>query len=258
MIPEKRRQKIYNYIKTEKTATISEISREFDVSKITVRRDIDKLSKEGLLRKVYGGAATKRFYSKEPSLFNRIAKNVEYKKRIALEAIKRISDGDTIAMIAGSTSLELVKLLEQKENINVIAASPHIINELCDLKRNNKFNGEIFCTGGIWKGEPDDLFVGTHATSIFNDIRIKIAFIGILAINIEDGFMANTIFEAELTRKIISSSEKVIAIGDHTKFGKTAFSKVGSIDLIDEIITDSELDKKILFEYNKMVKITLC
>jgi len=258
MIPEERRQKISDYIKAEKTVSINQISKKFNISEITVRRDLDKLSKQGAINKVYGGATLGILYPKESSLFKRMQENVEVKKRIASEAFKRISEkSTTIAMIAGSTTLELVKLLEQRGNINVVTVSPHILNALCDLKRQNKFNGEIMCTGGIWRNDPDDLFVGTHAINFFDNVRIEVSFLGLLAIDLKGGFMCNSTFEAELIRKIVSSSETVIGIGDHTKFGRTAFAQIGPIDLLDEIITDSKLDERIFTAFNKKVKVTL-
>lgn len=258
MIPEERRQRISDYIKTEKTVSLNQISKKFSVSEITIRRDLDKLSKQGAINKVYGGATVVTLYPKESSLIKRMKENIEIKKKIASEAFKRISEkSTTIAMIAGSTTLELVGLLEQRGNINVITVSPHILNALCDLKRQNKFNGEIMCTGGIWRNDPDDLFVGTHAINFFDNVRIEISFLGLLAIDLEDGLMCNSTFEAELLRKIISSSEKVIGIGDHSKFGRTAFAQIGPIDLLDEIITDKELDEKIFTAFSKKVKVTL-
>lgn len=258
MIPEERRQKISDFIKTEKTVSINQISEKFNISEITVRRDLDKLSKQGAINKVYGGATTGIFYPKESSLFNRLKENVEIKKRIASEAFKRIPEkSTTIAMIAGSTTLELVELLEQRGNINVVTVSPHILNALCDLKRQNKFNGEIMCAGGIWRNDPDDLFVGTHAINFFDNVRIEISFLGLLAIDLEDGLMCNSTFEVELLRKIVSSSEKVIGICDHSKFGRTAFAQIGPIDLLDEIITDKELDEKIFTAFSKKIKVTM-
>jgi DeoR/GlpR family transcriptional regulator of sugar metabolism len=258
MIPEERRQKISDYIKAERTVSINQIGKKFNISEITIRRDLDKLSKQGAINKVYGGATIGNPYLKESSLYKRMKENVEIKKRIAFEAFKRISEkSTTIAMIAGSTTLELVKLLEQRGNINVVTVSPHILNALCDLKRQNKFNGEIICTGGIWRNDPDDLFVGMHAINFFDNVRIGVSFLGLLAIGLENGLMCNSTFEAELIKKIISASEIVIGICDHTKFGKTAFAQIGPINLLDEIITDKELDEKIFTSFNKKVKITL-
>ena len=258
MIPDERRNKIVDYLKIKKTLTIPKISEKFNISEITVRRDLNILSKEGDVKKVYGGATILNSFLGENTLFKRIQMYPEEKKKIASEAIKRISEGDTVVIESGSTCIELVNKLSKKSNIRIITAAPHIINKLSDLKRRGKFEGEILCSGGILRGDPDDIFLGPQAISFFNGIKIDIAFFGILAFSLNDGWMAPSIFEAELTRKIISCSKKVIGITVHSKFGKTSFSKIGPISLFDEIITDSGLDKETLKIYQKNVKITLC
>ncbi len=257
MIPEERRNKIIEYIYSKKTVTISEISKKFDISEITVRRDFDILSKSGKIKKIYGGAAKSQDANKEPYFFRRINLNIEEKKKIAAEAVKRINDGNTVLLESGSTCLELAKLLKYKKGLNVITAAPHIINILCNLKNNNDFNNEIFCCGGVWRGEPDDLFVGPQAIRFFDDIKIDIAFFGLLAINLEYGWTASSIYEVELTKKIISSSDKVIGISDSSKFNKKSFIKIGSLDLFNEIITDCSLSEENKERYGKKVNLTL-
>jgi len=257
MIPEERRNKIVEYIRSKETAALPEISKKFKIAEITVRRDFNILSKLGVIKKVYGGATIKSNFFQEPIFLKRINDNREEKRRIAKEAVKRISDNSTILLESGTTCLELAKLLEQKKNINVITAAPHIVNILCDLKRENKFYGEVLCCGGIWRGDPDDLFIGPKAMNFFDGIRISIAFFGILAINLKDGWMAPSSFEAELTRRIVSSSEKVIGITDHSKFNRISFTKIGPVGLFDEIITDTGLSKEDLEKYQNEVKITI-
>jgi DeoR/GlpR family transcriptional regulator of sugar metabolism len=258
MIPEERRQKIVDYIESKKTATIPEIGKEFGVSEITVRRDLNSLSSQGMIRKTYGGATAVNTFIQEPVFLQRIYENREEKKRIAAEAVRRISDGDTVLIESGSTCLELVKFLSQKKDIRVITTAPHILNALCDLKRAGRFEGEILCCGGLWRQEPD-IFVGPQAMSFFDSIRINIAFFGLVAINLKDGWMGSNIFEAELTKKIISSSEKIIGVTVHTKFEKISFTKIGSLTLFSEIITDNNLPPETLERYRKaMINVTVC
>ena len=256
MIPEERRNRILDEIQSSGTASISEISKKFNVSKITVRRDLDNLKKMSLIKKVYGGAAVLNNFFQEPSLSDRISVNRIEKKQIAIEAIKRISNNSTILLESGTTCLELAKLLEQKKNINVITAAPHIINTLCNLKRENRFTGEILCCGGIWRPESDDFFVGTQAINFFDGIRIDISFFGLCAINIKDGWMAPSSFEADLISKIVSASDKVIGITHHSKFQRISFTKVGPVNLFDEIITDKGISEQDLNNFKDIVKIT--
>lgn len=257
MIPTDRRNKIVDYIRNKKTATIQELCKQFNISEITLRRDFNILVEGGIIKKVYGGATINNNIPVEASLLKRMGKNIEEKRKIASEAIKRISDGDTILLESGTTCLEVVKLFEDKKNVNVITASPHIINMVCSMKRENKFNGELLSCGGLWRGEPDDIFVGPHAISFFDHIKINISFFGIFAINLEDGWMAPSIFEAELTKKIIKCSDKIIGIADHTKFNNVSLTNIGPLNLFDEIITDNGLSKEDIKKYGNVIKITI-
>ncbi|MBN2073099.1 MAG: DeoR/GlpR transcriptional regulator [Actinobacteria bacterium] len=257
MIPEARRNRIIDYIKNKRTVTIPEVSREFDISEITVRRDFDRLVKKGLINKVYGGATIIDRDSFEPVLAQRMQENTADKRRIAREALNRISDGDIILVEAGTTCLELVKILSLKKKLKVISAAPHILNALIDLNRNGRFDGEIMSCGGIWQKDPDDFFAGPQALRFFEGIKIDISFFGIFSIDLKDGWMTPNIFEVELTKVIIGASRKVIGITHHSKFNRTGFTKIGSIDLFDEIITDSGIEEKDLKDYGEKVKITV-
>ena len=250
MIPEERRREIINFVRERVTTTISDISQTFKISEITVRRDLDRLSKEGFIRKVYGGVTIPNTLATEPIFLARINENIEEKRKIASEAIKRIEDGQTVLIESGTTCLELVKLLPQKKNLRVISTGPPLINALCSLKRQKLFDGEIICSGGIWREEPD-IFIGPHAVEFFRHIRINVAFLGVVALNLEDGIMVSSQFEAELSKKIIACSKRVIALTDHTKFEKISFTKIGNLTLFDEIITDDGIDPKLLEKYRK-------
>ena len=258
IIPEERRGQILKYLADKKTATIEDICKTFDISEVTVRRDINKLSLNGLIKKVYGGVTIPVSYTSGPVFVERRNKNLEEKRRIAAEAVKRINDEDTILIESGTTCLELVKLIHQKKNLTIISSGAHIINALCDLRRQKLFDGEIICSGGIWREQPD-IFIGPHAVEFYQKVKINVAFIGILALNLEDGVMLSNQFEAELQRHILSCSQRRIALADHTKFDKVSFTKVGSLSLFDEIITDSGIDQSTLDRYKKAkVKITIC
>ena len=257
LIPVERRQQIIDYLLLKKIATISEISKKFNISEMTVRRDLIILIKEELLEKVFGGVMVNT-KSREPLFNQRIVTNILEKKKIAQEALKRINDNDVIFIESGTTCLELAKLLNSKKNITVITAAPHILTELRNLKNNNNFNGEIMCCGGYLRGDPDDIFIGERAIEFFNNIKINITFFGILAINFKDGWMVSSSFEAELVRKVASVSNKTIGIMDSSKFNNTSFSKVGPINLLNEIITDNKyINKNIKNDIGKRIKLTV-
>jgi DeoR family transcriptional regulator, fructose operon transcriptional repressor len=257
LIPIERRQQIIDHIAPKKVATISEISKVFNISEMTIRRDLLIMTEEGLLEKVYGGVIVSK-RNKEPLVNQRISENILAKQKIAGEAIKRISDNDIVFIESGTTCLELVKLLNSKKNLTIITAAPHILFELSNQKNNNGFNGEVMCCGGYLRGDPDDLFIGERAIEFFNNLRINVAFFGILGINIADGFMVSNTFEAALLKKVMSVSNKSIGLADSSKFNKFSFIKVGPVEIFDEIITDTTfLDQDTINDFKNIIELSL-
>ena len=257
MIPKRRREETYKYINTHGTVTLKEISEKFNITIFTVRRDFNLLIEEGLIEKVYGGASIKKEIRTENGVAERIRINIDEKTRIAQEALKRIFTGANIFIEAGSTGLALVSAIRGKNGINIITISPHIANAVAGLKRDNDFSGTLYCTGGIWMKDPDDIYYGPHALSYFNNINIDIAFIGSVALDLKNGLMVPSTGELELLKKVISVSNKVIGIVDSTKFGKRSLNNVGLLSLFDEIITDKNLGEEEAKKYLSETKITL-
>jgi DeoR/GlpR family transcriptional regulator of sugar metabolism len=257
MIPQARRNKILEYVRQKKTATISEIAEKFNFSEVTIRRDLSSLAKENQIKKVYGGCMAVDDVVREPVFLQRIHENIIEKNRIAQEAQKRISDGDIVLLESGSTCLELAKNLSGKKGLKIITTCPHILNTLCDMKRSGKIDGDIMCSGGIWREEPD-IFIGPQAINFFNGLKINIAFFSPVAMNLEDGWMGANSFEVELLRKIVSVSEKVIGIMISSKLEKISLAGIGPASLFDEIITDSSLPEDIYKKYTAAgIKITV-
>ena len=256
IIPEIRRNKIIEFIKINKTISLVELINEFNVSEITIRRDLSLLEKRGLIDKIYGGATKKPEQISEIRYLRQLSKMVNEKRRIAVECSKRIKDNYIILLHGGTTCLEIAKNISTKKNLTIITCFPPIIEHLWKESAHNKRSFDIFCPGGKLN-IASNLFTGDHGQVFFDNIVIDLSFIGVIALNPFDGFMTTTKEEANLLKSIVKSSKKIIAPADHSKFSKTAFIKVGLLDDIDEIITDKGLSNEVINEFSKFnLKIT--
>jgi len=250
MYPEDRRGRILNFIKSRDFTDVQEIAQKFAVSDITVRRDLLILAKSGLINRVYGGVKSSMPSIGEPVFYEHIKEYHEQKQAIARKAIKHINDGDTVFLDSGSTVLELAKILPSKKNLKVITWGLHILDALCSLARKGEFDGEILCCGGTWRKDPD-LFIGPQSIRFFDDIIINKAFLGIIAVNLEFGWMGSSLIEVEATKKIMSISEKTIGLMISKNFGKTAIARIGMIDDLPLVITDNDAEPAILEKYRE-------
>ncbi|MCE5329203.1 DeoR/GlpR family DNA-binding transcription regulator [bacterium] len=255
-IPEKRRIDIRNLILQEKTVSVEKIAKRFNISPITVRRDLEKLQERGLILKVHGGAIAKDNLMSEPVFKERINLYKEEKKRIAVEAAKRINDGDSIIIESGSTCQGLVRHLVNKNNLKIATAGISVAEELLELL-NIKNDFEISVCGGILRAG-SSIYVGPHAVGFFKSINVDKSFIGTVAISVAKGLSTATQFDAELAKAIIDSAKEVILLADSSKFETESYINFMPLTEINEIITDNKLDMKIIEKIKKLgVKITL-
>jgi DeoR/GlpR family transcriptional regulator of sugar metabolism len=242
---ERRQKEILDYILAEEFTEVRKIAVKFQVSEMTVRRDLANLEKSGLIKCVFGGGVEKTGDQSEPSYKLRMYDNSKEKERIALLADKLIRDTDLIFLDIGSTCLYLAKKIINR-NITVVT---NWLPNMIELSKGNKCN--IVNTGGeIDKKELDS--IGIIAYKGISNFHFTKAFIGVGGINGE-GISDFRIEITEIKKKVIQCANEVIILADHSKFGKIAPINVASFKSsnIRKIITadiaqiDSQLIKKI-------------
>lgn len=254
-LPEKRIIEIKELIKKEKTVSVERISQVFNISPLTVRRDLARLDSEGFLNKVHGGAVYRGILESEPVFNDRIKLYTEEKDRIAKEAAKRIDDNDTIILESGSTCLRVVNYLSDKKNLQVSTAGIPIAIELWRLMSFKK-DIEVSVSGGIVR-PGSGIYLGPHAVSYFRSINVDKVFIGAVGVSPEKGITTATQYDSELVKSMVESAKKKILICDSSKFGVDSYVNVITLDKLDEIITDKNIDDLVLKKIKSMgVKIT--
>jgi DeoR/GlpR family transcriptional regulator of sugar metabolism len=255
-IPERRIIELKDLIKTEKIVTVEKLSEIFKTAPITIRRDLERLDREGFVTRVHGGAVYKDSVEPEPVFAEQIKLKREEKSEIAGEASKRINDGNIVVLESGSTCLAMVKYLKDKKNLKVSTAGIPLAYELWNLSMRKK-DLEVSVCGGLIRSN-SSIYVGPHAIDFFNNINADIAFLSPVGVSVDKGISTATDLDAELMRSIIDCSKKTILICDSTKFGKYSYINVAPLTKFKEIITDKALDNDY---YNKIkdndIKITL-
>ena len=147
MLALERRNLILEKLQTERRVVVSELSQLYEVSEETIRRDLDKLEKEGLATKSYGGAVINENVSIDLPFNIRKNQNVGGKQKMAEIVAEMVQDGDHIFLDASTTAVFIAKALKDKERLTVITNSMEILIELSDVSGWN-----IISTGGVMKG----------------------------------------------------------------------------------------------------------
>ena len=256
-MPEKRLIELKEFLSQEKAVTTMRLLEAFDISYLTLRKDLKKLEDEGVIRRVHGGVITKEnsdveepVYIKQRELYN------EEKDRIAFEASKRVDDGDSIILEAGSTIVEMVKYLKDKKNLTVITLGIPTLIELWKLSQ-EKSDLTVFVSGGLLLPKVST-FYGTHSVNFFESVNVDKAFIGAHAVSLENGISSAIHYDLEVMSAIEKCSHTLILLCDSSKFGKYSNFNVLPLKNISEIITDNNLGKSIVDTIESMkIKITI-
>lgn len=246
MLAAERRKRIIDLVHQDKRVLVSDLSRMFEVTEETIRRDLEKLEKDGILSRTYGGAMLNRHTNEDLPFVTRGAINTDIKRNIALKALELINDGDTLMVDPSSTSFEFLKLLGNKNNLTVITNSINILHEFASSGLN------IISSGGSLRHRSLSL-VGPVAHDTIQRYNVDIAVISCKGLDMERGITDSNEPECELKKYMLRQAEKVVLLADHTKFDKTAFTQLVQLNRIDVLITDrkpSDAWLKLLDEQN--------
>ena len=245
-----RRNLIIQYLEEHGRVTVEELAQKFDVTPMTIRRDLQHLEDNNIAVRTFGGAVLKSNLDTEISYEDKSISRKEEKNRIAEYAASIIKDGQIILLDSGTTNMEIAKKLKEKKSLTIVTPDVLLASYLIQST-----DFKTLCTGGYVQNNIGAC-IGSRASDFLRDINVDIGFMGASSVDIERGITTPTIEKAEVKKQIIESSEKVILVTDSSKFGRTSFAKICSIDELDLVITDSNIDKKILEEL-KSLKINI-
>lgn len=234
MLAIERRNAILSKLYLDGKVIVSALSQEFDVTEETIRRDLDKLDKEGLVKKSYGGAVLVQNFSTDLPHSVRKKANVEAKQKIAEKISTLFQDGDCIMLDASSTALLLLNYIRNLKNITLITNSVEALIELSD-----KDDWNVFSTGGKLKKGSLSL-VGPSAEKTIRSFHVDYAVCSSKGLDITRGITDSNEKDSEMKQAIFESAETKILCVDSSKFDKISLIKVGNVNEVDIIATDTE------------------
>jgi len=227
-----RHQLILEKLQKEKYLTVADLCTYFNVSAVTIRKDLSLLEEKGLLYRTHGGASLENPYINERAVNEKEKISVEEKNGIAEAAAKLIVANDSILLASGTTVQALAKFIQPKEKLTVITSSIHVVLHLLPFS-----NVHILQLGGYIRHSAASV-VGSYAQQILDNVSCSKLFLGVDGIDINYGLSTTNLDEAQLNQKMLGSAQKIIVLADSSKFGKKGFAKICNLNQIDEIITD--------------------
>ena len=254
MIPEQRRQALIQTILDQGGATIKDLSERYDVSEMTIRRDLRQLAKEGQVRISHGGAVpistkrgTEQLYSFKETI------NREAKAAIAKYAAEHfVNDNDVIILDPGTTAVHMIPYLKTKTGLTIVTNGLQTIAML----RNHLPQANLICTGGILRGI-SHTFVGPTAEKYFSEFFATRYFVSSVGVTCSEGLTDPQILDTQIKKAMLRSAGETIALLDSSKFGIRSTVKVAALSELHTVITESELDSEIVTKFNEFVDIRI-
>lgn len=228
----KRLDDIKDYIYQQKTVTLDQLCEKFNVSKNTIRRDIDELVQHEKIKKIYGGVTVEGFRSMA-SFDERNITNFEQKQLIAKKAAELVNDNEIIFIDSGSTTMHMIEYIKDRKNLTILT------NSIEATLRSIPFpNINVISLSGILNRKTLS-FTGTSAADVLAQFNISKSFMASTGISTIGGATNSSSSETDIKRTAILKSQKSYLLVDHTKFGVVSLMTFSSFDKIDAVITDA-------------------
>ena len=248
MLKEERHQLILDQVKLNRKVLSSELSIELNVSEDTIRRDLNKLSLKGLIKKVHGGALSKD--ARALSYEERSSCDLKEKNSIAKKAVSLIKDGQVIIMSGSSTNLQLAKIIPTDINATIYTYSLPIALQLTEHP-----SIEIIFIGGKLN-KPAQVTIGLDVVSLISQLRADLCFMGTGGINVSNGMTEPNWEVSHIKKCMIEASDKVIVLCTSNKVNEIKRYTVAPVHKIDAIVTDIDPSDSIFNNFKeKGVKI---
>lgn len=238
----KRRTEILTLLKTNKSVKNEELAELLHTSPLTIRRDLQALEEEGLVKRFYGGATLLDEPSIIESTLDMSKDRISQKHAIAKYAASLIEDGDTIFINTSSTALLILDYLKDKRVVVVT-------NNGKSLQVPLSPNIDLVLTGGQVYGRKQSM-IGDFATFILSKISASKCFLGVSGIEANLGITTSVLQETLINKEMINHSiGPVYILADSTKIGRHSNFSSGDIDKISHLITDSDVSNENVLKF---------
>lgn len=228
-----RRRRILELTRQRGFVSIEGLAEHFSVTPQTIRRDINALCAQDLLRRYHGGAGLPSSVENEPYPTRRVMQ-LEEKRQIAELVAEVVPDRGSLFLNIGTTTEAVARALVRREGLRVITNN---LNVAATLSDNPGF--EVIVAGGLVRSR-DRGIVGEAAIDLIRQFKVDIGIIGISGIDLDGSLLDFDYREVRVAQAIIGNSRKVFLVADHTKFGRNALVRLGHVSQVGTLFTDRQ------------------
>ncbi|MCB0113123.1 MAG: DeoR/GlpR transcriptional regulator [Caldilineaceae bacterium] len=237
VLPEQRRALIRQMIRQEGSVNTEALAERFDVSYMTIWRDITLLEEGGNLQRVRGGAIMpESTAAPEPAYFSKQTVRSREKEAIACYVARHLAhDNEILILDAGTTVAAITKYLTQR-NLTVVTNGVQTILEAMQ----HTSSMTVMSCGGILR-EPANTFVGPQAERFFDDLSAHTFFLGATGLSFPEGITDPNPLEIQVKRAMATSAARIVLLLDSSKFGVRSLLPVVPLAAVHEVVTDNQV-----------------
>jgi DeoR/GlpR family transcriptional regulator of sugar metabolism len=236
MLGIERRHKIISRLQQDRKVHVTELSETFGVTPETVRRDLERLEKEGILRRSYGGAVPAQPINEDLPFNSRALVRHEEKQAIAIKAAGLVNDGYSLMADSSTTVLALLDALQVRTDLTIITNSVKLLSEYASS------GFALIGTGGNLRAHSFAL-VGNVACRTLESYNVDLALMSCKGLDMEKGVMESNEPEALVKQTMARQAKTRILLADHTKFDQIVFMRTLDYTDLDYLVTDREPER---------------
>jgi DeoR family transcriptional regulator of aga operon len=231
-----RRERILSHIEARGFARVAELSRQFNVSEVTVRSDLDAIEKEHPVARVHGGAVIRVDYLRREEPFEEaLATSADEKRRIGRAAAALVTSGSSLIIDVGTTPASVAAALIQRDDLlDVVVVTNSLTTALMLEVAIPRFT--VVVTGGTLRPLQHSL-VAPYASKLLDDLHVDLAFLGGTGVHPEGGVTNVNLAETELKRQMLRAADRAVVVADASKLGVVDLGRIGSIEEFDLLVT---------------------
>lgn len=233
-----RRREMLAAIEAQGFVRVSELSKQFGISEVTVRSDLDQLERSNSIERVHGGVLSNSSVSMKERSFEEVShEQAGEKAAIGRVAAGMISSGDSIILDVGTTATAVADALVQRKDIEDVIVFTNGITTALKLEPEIP-RYTVILMGGVLRPRQHSL-VQPMSGEWLERLNANIAFIGCNGIDVDSGVTNVNVPEAHVKQMMVGAARRVVVVADGSKLGKTSLVKFADVDDIDVVVTTS-------------------
>jgi DeoR family transcriptional regulator, aga operon transcriptional repressor len=237
VLNEERRRAIVDLLTRQGRVLVTELSRHFETSQVTIRKDLEILHAHGLVHRTHGGALPAREGALEdPTLREKERLHRQEKLRIAEAAAAKVKEGQVVILDSGTTTTAVARALRNFQNLTIVTNAVNIAAELAGTAI------DVILTGGTLRKNSFSL-VGPIAEETLRRLNADLLFLGVDGFDVHYGLSTPNLLEAKVNKVMVEVAKQTFVVCDASKFGRRSLSLIAPPSALQGVITDRSLAK---------------